>query len=564
MLSRQHTFDVRDRRKLPFRAGSGREQIAQEVMMRRTGITSCTRHLVAALSVLVAAVPCAADFNGDGYGDLAVAAPNKDVSNEEDAGMVMEVEGGAGGITTEASVWHQDAGLLGSCEEGDYLGRALAVGDFDNDGYYDLVIGVPDEAVGSISDAGIIHVIRGTPSGLTTAGDQLFDQGDTTHHSGPEPGDRFGAALAAADFDGDGYDDLAVSAPTEDAGLLLDAGAVVVLFGTASGLHRDGSQWLIQSDSDGEPEENDRFGTALAAGDFDNDGYADLAVGAPGQPVGSLTWAGVVNVFWGSPSGLADGPGDDQWHQNRGSILGGCEEWDGFGRDLAAGDLNGDGYDELIVGVSTEDIAAVDDAGLVHVIFGSAAGLTEVGNRVYTQNMIGDDQCEPDDRFGASLAVGDFDGDGYEDLAVGVPWEDLPPAVDAGMVQVLFGSQTGPEEAQSIDQSDLRWGARNDTEDRFGFALAAADLDNNGYDDLAIGTPWEDIGAAIDAGSVYVVYGLPVGLNMNNDYFDPCTDPYPGGCDSDDLFGWEIAAVPGGRPDIIFADGFESGNTSAW
>jgi hypothetical protein len=534
--------------------------------MRKTGFTRRTEHLVAAMGVLIAAVPCSADFNGDGYGDLAVGAPYKDVSSQARAGTVLEVEGGIGGITTAASLWHQDAGLLGSCEEEDQLGNALAVGDFDNDGYGDLAIGVPFEDVGSISNAGIIHVVRGSSSGLTPVGDQLFDQGDATTGSEPEPDDRFGLALAAADFNGDGYDDLAVAAPFESIGTVVSAGALVVMYGTSSGLDAGGSQWITQASSDGSSEEGDYFGRALAAGDFDNDGYADLAVGAPGQTVGSEAEAGVVNVFWGSPSGLVDGPGDDQWHQNRGSILGGCEDYDSFGRALAAGDLDGDGYDELIVGVEGEDIGAVVDAGLVHVIFGSAAGLTDVGNRYYTQNNIGDDQCETLDFFGASLTVGDFDRDGYDDLAVGVPWEDWNGSEDAGMVQVLFGSPAGPEEAQSIAQSDLSSGAGNDPYDQFGFALAAADLDNDGHDDLAIGTPFEDIGTALNAGSVYVVYGYPLGLNVNNDHFDHCTEGYPGDCTGPDLFGWAIAAMPGGEPDdeLIFADGFESGNTSAW
>src|SRR5262249_30240631 len=155
-----------------------------------------------------------------------------------------------------------------------------------------------------------------------------------------EPSDHFGASLAVGDFNGDGYADLAVGVPEEDV-KAQNAGAVQILYGSRSGLSANNNQFWYQGkiallESDAE----DWFGYALAAGDFNGDGYADLAVSAPLEDIDNIVNAGVVNVLFGSHDGLTH-VGYQLWHQNSLGILDQAEDYDAFGWTLAAGDLNG-------------------------------------------------------------------------------------------------------------------------------------------------------------------------------------------------------------------------------
>jgi hypothetical protein len=203
--------------------------------------------------------------------------------------------------------------------------------DFNNDGADDLAVGVPGEDVFSIQDAGGVNVLYGSAGKLTGSGSQFFTQVG----SAPEPGDEFGDALATGDFNHDGFADLAVGASFEDAGAIVDAGAVSVLYGSAGGLTRTGGQIFTQVGS--AAEFFDDFGDALAVGDFNHDGFADLAAGAPFESVFSTIEAGAVSVLYGSADGLTR-IGGQIFTQNSPQVPGGAEQGDFFGDALAAGD----------------------------------------------------------------------------------------------------------------------------------------------------------------------------------------------------------------------------------
>jgi hypothetical protein len=141
--------------------------------------------------------------------------------------------------------------------------------------------------------------------------------------------------VAAGDFNNDGPADLAVGAPLETVGSLFEAGAVSVLYGSGAGLTTSGAQTFTQVG--GAVEFGDLFGYALASGDFDNDDFADLGAGAPGETVGSVFGAGAVSVLYGSAGGLTTS-GGQLFHQNSAGVPGVAEEFDFFGAALAVGD----------------------------------------------------------------------------------------------------------------------------------------------------------------------------------------------------------------------------------
>jgi len=257
--------------------------------------------------------------------------------------------------------------------------------------------------------------------------------------------DLFGAALVSGDFNGDGRDDLAIGAPGENTGSLHDVGAVTILYGTATGLSAANHVQYTQ-DSSGVLDSNeswDSFGAALASGDFDGDGYDDLAIGAPNEDLSaSLVDAGVVHVMYGRSSYQFDSARNQLWSQDSLGILGASEAKDYFGAALAVGNFNHGGHDDLIVGVPGENTPATD-AGAINLLYGAGTGLSSTNNRLYTQDGTGvAGAAEAYDYFGGSLATGDTNNDGYDDLAVAVGGEAIGSVQDAGAVQVFRGQNS--------------------------------------------------------------------------------------------------------------------------
>ncbi len=256
---------------------------------------------------------------------------------------------------------------------------------------------------------------------------------------------------------------------------------------------------------------DDNFGFALAAGDFNGDGFDDLAVGEPGNHV--LDY-GKVHIFYGSPAGIQVVAGHRFWYPI-------ALEDTRFGSVLASGNFNGDSFDDLAIGmphgtVWTQNQGVFVDVGVVLVVEGGSGGMLPTMDPLnwffvnQFESGIPED-AETGDLFGFSLAVGNFNGDtqsignevyDFDDLAIGIPGED-----GVGAILVIYGSQWNLLFGSSVYLGESDWGSLAEPDDNFGWSLAAADFDGNGADDLAIGAPFEDLGGRTDTGLVTVLYG---------------------------------------------------------
>jgi hypothetical protein len=279
------------------------------------------------------------------------------------------------------------------------------------------------------------------------------------------------------------------------------------VYGAAGGLNPRRTQQFTQRLAGSTPEAGDQFGGAFATGDFDRDGYSDLAVGSPGEDQGSATGAGHVSVIYGTTAGLSSAR-VRQFSQ--GEAGGGDETGDRFGAALTSGDFDGDGYTDLAVGSPGEDNGSGADVGYASVIYGGASGLSSTRARGFTQSAAGG-VSEGGDRFGSALAAGRVDGDAHADLVAGAPDEDVGSAVDAGQISIVYGTATGLGSARTKQFTQGDAGGGDESGDRFGAALAVGRLDGDDFSDVAIGSPDEDNGSGADVGYASVLYGAAAG-----------------------------------------------------
>jgi len=432
------------------------------------------------------------DFNGDGNADLAVSS----------ARAVHIIYGSDSGLVAAGTQNWTPAGIPVLPVASVRFGSSLTTGDFNGDRYCDLAIADDSATVDGFEEAGAIVVLYGSKAGLTATGSQYFTRNTAGGAGSAELDDRFAAAMAAADFGRGAFTDLAISSGPEGVG-----GAVHVLYGSTAGLTGTDSQIWSQASAGikGAPEAGDTFGRALAAGNFNGTGPADLAIGVPQETVGRVRVAGSVQIILGSTAGLT-AVGDQVWHRDSTGIKGQARPLVFFGWALTAGHFAGRASADLAV-------ETLDDRS-VSVIYGSSKGLTASGDQLWNADSSG----LPTGAFGgesllpASLTAANFghdpDAGARDDLAIGVNG-----AADGGVL-VLYGARSGLSASGSKLWSQARSGVPGVAVrgDQFGAALAAGHFDGGRYAALTIGSPGEPVGRVGQAGTVFVLRGTSSGL----------------------------------------------------
>ena len=502
-------------------------------------------------AALGTSVGIAGDVNGDGYSDVIVGLPSHD-GTFVDEGAAWLFLGSASGPASSPD-W-QVAGGQAECAFGSAVYTA---GDVNGDGYSDVVVGAPLFDDGAV-DEGAVFLYYGSPTGPAVTPARVLTGGQAGAHFGH-------AAATAGDVDGDQFDDLLVGAPLFDTSFS-NAGRAFLFLGSPSGPGTTPS-WTASGDfTDVE------YGFAVhTGGDVNLDGYCDLVIGVPGGGYfgrAGYTRAGRAHVFHGGPSGPG---GSSDWEE------GGPKLGARFGESVCtAGDLNGDGYDDVVVGAPDHQLGGLLQTGRTHAYLGSPKGLhnseTEFDFGTIASGLLGASMATAGDlnddgysdwiagapgldevrvylgaprrlpptasaqdilrgnlsnmRLGAAVAcAGDLNGDGYDELVAGAP--DYDNGVAGGGLIVLFhGPVVLPSLGQSLFVPNADWSLVGDQVDaHFGRAFATAgDVNGDGFDDFLVGLREYDT-TAVDAGRALLFLGSPSGIGASPDWSLDGTQP---------------------------------------
>jgi len=388
------------------------------------------------------------------------------------------------------------------------FGYSMAMGDINGDGRDDIAVGAPYEQVGGNASQGRAYIFSGADGSL------IF----TLNTPNPQAGAFFGFSIAVRDTNGDGKGDIIVGAPLEDVGGNVDQGRVYVFSGVNASL-------LFTLDNQN-PQMATKFGWSVAAGNVSGDGKGDIAVGAPGGNAGGPADQGRVFVFSGMGGSLLFTLGRP-----------GTPGYARFGHSVAVGDVNDDGKGDIAVGAPWEEVGGNTWQGRAYVFSGID------GSPLFTLDT---PAPREETQFGHSVAVGDVDGDGQGDIAIGTPTGEFGPGqayVFSGADRSLLfnlgvpGSSVVVDDVNSDSKGDIVVGADGDGGQgrayvysggdgsllfplntanpqwraQFGFSVAAGDVNGDGKGDMAVGAPYEDVGGRTNQGRVYVFLSSATG-----------------------------------------------------
>ena len=482
------------------------------------------------------ALSAAGDVNGDGFEDFLIGAQKGDFG-ATDSGEAYLVFGGAsvgsGGSLNLSTLDGTNGYLIGSIDASDLAGRSLGGGgDLNGDGFADIIVGAVIS--GSPSSGEVFVVFGGSHlSSLDGNNDGSIDLasvsgGDGSHgflvNSGAS-GDNLalnaGSIAVIDDINGDGFDDLVIGARRASSSGLNREGKSYVVFGKADGFaatldvdNLNGTNGFVLNGID----LSDYSGESVSsAGDFNGDGIGDMLIGAfLADPVSSLEGEAYL-VFGGTNVGSSGSLDFSDLNGTNGFVIEGADASGRAGQRVApAGDLNGDGYADVVIGAPEAEPGATANVGEAYIVFGGASVGSSGSLGVASLNGTNGFKVsglQTDGDVGGSLSSGDINGDGFDDLLVGT--YRLEGGTANGNIHVLFGG-SNMGSTGSIDLSNLDAATGFTTTNLsvdgsygvFGGVISSTgDINGDGFEDFAVGAPTTDIGGNSDVGISYVIFG---------------------------------------------------------
>ena len=449
------------------------------------------------------------DFNGDGIHDLIVGA------NQNDDGAAVGLDTGGAYIIYGAATLSGTKNTSGSGEDvsifgkagGDYLGNSVSsAGDVNGDGMDDIIVGARNQDDGTGSNGGAAYIVFGATSLSATLDFGALQSPDVTI-LGKADSDSLGESVSAAgDVNGDGFDDIIMGADEVNNGLTADVGAAYIFLG-AGNLSGTKDIGTLQS-----PDvtilgraEYDRLGDKVSgAGDINGDGFDDIIVGAQSND-GGASGAGVAYIFFGASN--LSGTKNLGGLQSADVTVVGKAASDYLGGGISGGgDINGDGFDDLVVGAPGNLLA--DTKGNVYIFFGAS-------NLSGTKNLGGVQSADvtfvgrsASSKFGHGVsAAGDVNDDGFDDIIVG-SYQNDDGGTDRGSTHIFFGASdlSGTKDISAVQSADVTILGRANS-DYMGVSVSGiGDVNGDGIPDVQTGAHLNDIGGT-NAGAAYVIFG---------------------------------------------------------